>query len=232
MTRSTVIPDGEGEIVVEEQNIFKMVANHRACDAFSKVLKEMIDTSKELFRNEGARRIADAPPGTSRIAFSDGRGGAVLISKPDLAKAGTRKKLPAKLIQAVGSILNLDGCLETIVKGYVTGSLLELLQMLTKGQKMYLLAGPELTSWFEGVFAQGNQPVPGPDKGCYSFALLEEEFTVEEETKLTPEATAAFQAQLAQMDAAAPEQLADPKIYEAVKALVEGAVKSAPVNVR
>jgi hypothetical protein len=232
MTKSTTIPNEQGEITIEEQRFFEVVTNHKAMDAFSAVLGKMMSQNKDLFRKEADRRMNEAAPGTTRIAFSDGRGGCVMVSKPDIEKAGTRKKLSAKLLQAVGSVLNLDGCIERVVKGYVTGGLLQLLQQLTKGQKMYLLTGPTMVPWFEGLFTNAGRPIPGPDDGVHQFALLEEELTVDEEMKLTAAAAANFQSMLSEMQAEAPEKLADPKVYDALKALLGGSIKSAPVNVR
>lgn len=226
--KGTYIPNADGAITVEEKGFFKLVSNHKAMDAFSKVLETMISGNKDLFRKEAVRRLSAAAPGASRVEFSDGKGGCVMVSTPDVSKAGNRKSLDAKLLAAVGSVIDLAGKLETVVKGSVRGALLDALIKLPKGQPVYVLTG-DMVPWLESLFVANNMPVP---ETAMKLVAGEEDLTVTQETKLMPEAFTVLSAELSEMRNKAPEEVADKGRYEALQALCTSGVSSPTVNVR
>jgi len=228
LEKGTYIPNADGAITVEERGMFKMLSTHKSMDNFLKVLSEMLEANKEILRREAARRLGAAAPGASRVEFLDGKGGCVMVSAPDVTKAGNRKALDSKLLQAVDGVLDLAGKLEQIVKGSVRGQLLNLLVGLPKGQPVYVLTG-QMVPWLESLFATNNMDIPAE---AQKVAVLEEDITVKEETKLTPEGFIELQGQLAQMQREAPEKIGNKALHEALIAVVNGGISAATVNVR
>jgi hypothetical protein len=80
---------------------------------YSDQLKKDVDKQKVYFR-EAAASAVDASSGVLSLEFVDGKGGAINVTLPDVAKAGNRKVLSAeKIAQAAESIPGIEDMTET-----------------------------------------------------------------------------------------------------------------------
>lgn len=224
-TDTNLIPDGSGAITSTE--LADLVRRFKSFTATLKIMSEDVERDKLMFRREAHRLMGRAAPGTTRVEFSDGDKGCVMVSDLDLDKAGNRKKIPLTLLQAAEQAgVNIEGKFETTQTMAISSAKSkEILGAIADSEEALVLTG-SMVEWIRAAFKSQGAELPA---SVVTFRASED-ITVTETHQLTPAAAKELQAQMRKV-AATGEKLNSTQ-YDAMKALLEGGIKDAPVNVR
>jgi hypothetical protein len=226
MSKSSTIPDGSGAITVT--GFEQAVNTHKVNAQYAAHLAQQLEAAKAAFRTEAERRLAAASPGTTRVEFTDGQGGCVMVSPLDLESQASRKLLDTRLLQQVAANgLEVGSKVEERHVATVTGETVALLAGMT-GKPCIVLTGEVLIQWFTGIFSAKGQPLP---EGAVGVIISEDDVDLRKEQRLTQTGATELRAKYRELLTTGGDDMSE-ELKEAVQAFAAAALKSAAVNVR